>query len=52
MQANVLFAPYIGYENLLFADYYMHGASPEQLRESLDRFRLCPGITMSSASLG
>jgi hypothetical protein len=29
MQANVHFAPYIGYESLLFTDNFLYGASPE-----------------------
>jgi hypothetical protein len=52
MQANVHFAPYIGYESLLFADNFLYGASPEQLWESFDGFQLFSGIARPSASLG
>ena len=52
MQANVVFAPYIGYESFLFADNFLYGASPEQLWGSFNGFQLFSGIAKSSASLG
>jgi len=52
MQANVHFAPYIGYESLLFANNYLYGAFPEQLWGILDGFQFCSGIAKASASLG